>query len=289
MVKGMAVPRVLTIHGFIHADTRIAGGRFAWLRSRLWWRSERACWAEQPHIISISPYVRERLGGIATGVIHDIENPVAEEFFGVSRNERPGTVFSAALIGPRKNTLALLTAFARVAEAGIQAELRLAGATSNADYGQRVRDFIEARGLKNRVVLLGGIGADQVREELARASVFALVSLEEGAPMGIAEAMAEGVPVVASNRCGMPYMVRDGESGCLVDPCNPEDIARRLQDLLQGNALRTRMGEKARQFALDRFHPDHVARRTCDVYERAISNHRTARPSAAGREVARTW
>ena len=121
------------------------------------------------------------------------------------------------------------------------------------------------------------------------ASVFALLSFEEGSPMGIAEAMAVGVPVVASNRCGMPYMVRDGEGGCLVDPCNPEDIARRLQDLLQGNALRTRMGEKARQFALDRFHPDHMARRTGDVYERAIGNHRTARPSAASREAARTW
>jgi glycosyltransferase involved in cell wall biosynthesis len=277
MVKGMAVPRVFTIHGFIHADTRLAGGRLAWLRSWLWRWVETASWAEQPHIISISPYVRERLGGIATGVIHDIENPIAEEFFAVPRAERPGTVFSAALIGPRKNTLGLLEAFSRVVAAGLQAELRLAGATSDAGYGQRVRGFIEARGLGNRVTLLGEIGAEAVREELARASVFALVSLEEGAPMGIAEAMAVGVPVVASNRCGMPYMVRDGKSGYLVNPLDPEDIAARLKQIVEDDGLRAAMCSKSRQIAEDRFHPHRVATRTRDVYRRAIETFRDDR------------
>jgi len=288
MVQGMPVPRVFTIHGFIHADTRIAGGWSAWPRSVLWRWAEMACWAEQPHIISISPYVRERLRGIATGTIHDIENPVAEEFFRIPRRERGGVILSAGSLCPRKNTLGLLEAFARLTANGVEAELRLAGAACDAGYERRVRHFVESRGLGDRVMLLGNISADRVREELAEASVFVLVSLEEGAPMGLAEAMAAGIPIVTSNRCGMPYMVRDGESGCLVDPCNPVDIARRLQDLLEGNALRTRMGEMARQFALDRFHPDHVARRTHDVYERAISNYHAARPSGAGREAART-
>jgi glycosyltransferase involved in cell wall biosynthesis len=277
MVQGMPVPRVFTIHGFIHADTRIAGGWSAWPRSVLWRWAETACWAEQLHIIAISPYVRERLRGIATGTIHDIENAVAEDFFRVPRNERPGTVFSAALIGPRKNTLGLLEAFARVAEAGLEAELRLAGAISDTDYGQRVRDFIEARGLRNRVTLLGGIGADKVREELARASVFALVSLEEGAPMGVAEAMAAGIPVVTSNRCGMPYMVRDGESGYLVDPLDPDDIAARLKQIVADDGLRAAMCSKSRQIAEDRFHPHRVATRTRDVYRRAIETFRDGR------------
>ena len=63
MVKGLSTPRVFTVHGFIHADTRLAGQRFAWLRSRLWRWVETAGWADQPHIVSISPYVRERLTG----------------------------------------------------------------------------------------------------------------------------------------------------------------------------------------------------------------------------------
>ena len=88
--------------------------------------------------------------------------------------------------------------------------------------------------------------------------------------MGIEEAMAAGVPVVASNRCGMPYMVRDGESGYLVDPNDPEDIADRLGRILGDDALRQSMGAKSRQIARDRFHPAAVARRTREVYRRAI-------------------
>jgi len=273
MVKGMPYPRVFTIHGFIHADTLIAGGRLARVRSRIWRWAETAGWADQPHIVSISPYVRERLNGIATGVIHDIENPIAEECFHIARDERKGTIFSAALICPRKNTLSLVQALARLVSAGLDAELRLAGRTTDPQYAQQIRRFVQEQHLADRVHLLGPIRADRVRAELARASVFALVSLEEGAPMGVAEAMAAGVPVVTSNRCGMPYMVRDGESGYLVDPADAEEIAGRLRQLLEDDTLRARMGEAARRFALDRFHPDRVAWRTREVYRRAVWDH----------------
>jgi glycosyltransferase involved in cell wall biosynthesis len=270
MVKGLAIPRVFTVHGFIHADTLLAGWRLAWLRSRLWKRIEEASWAEQPHIVAISPYVRERLSGIATGVIHDIENPVDERSFEVPRQERPGSIFCAAYVGPRKNTLGLLEAVSRLVTSGRQVRLRLAGATGDEAYAARVRGFIEAHGLQERVELLGSISSAQVRDELARASVFALVSFEEGAPMGIAEAMAAGVPVVASNRCGMPYMVNDAETGFLVDPHDPQDIACRLGQLLEDAGLRARLGAKAKAAALERFHPDRVAERTRRVYGESL-------------------
>jgi glycosyltransferase involved in cell wall biosynthesis len=276
MVKGLALPRVFTIHGFIHEDTRIQGGRLAWLRWRLWRRAELAGWADQPHIISISPYVRERLRGLTGATIHDIDNPVDEEVFGVNHDDGGRVIFSAALLCPRKNTLGLLEAFAKLVAGGVDARLRLAGTASDPEYERQVRDVIRARGLEARVALLGAISRNQVREELSRASVFALVSFEEGAPMGIAEAMAAGVPVVTSNRCGMPYMVRDGESGFLVDPNNPDGITRCLRALLENGPLRKKMGDKGREIALDRFHPDRVARQTREVYLRAVSDPRHA-------------
>lgn len=272
MVQGMPGPRVFTVHGFIHCDTLIEGRRFAWLRSRLWRRAERACWAEQPHIVSISPYVRERLRGIATGVIHDIDNPIAAECFEIRRRAARGTIFSAALICPRKNTLGLVEAFARVVARGVDARLRLAGGATDCAYEARVRQSVREAGLADRVAFLGPVSAARVREELGQASVFALVSLEEGAPMGVAEAMAAGVPVVTSNRCGMPYMLRHGESGFLVDPVDSGDIAGRLTELLQDDGRREGMGACSREIAMDRFHPDRVARRTLEVYRRAMES-----------------
>ena len=73
---------------------------------------------------------------------------------------------------------------------------------------------------------------------MACAAAFALISLEENSPMAIEEAMAAGVPVVTSNRCGMPYMVRDEESGFLVNPDDSEETAERLRQLLTDDELR---------------------------------------------------
>lgn len=269
MVKGMSLPRVFTIHGFIYGDVLVSGTRWAPLRSWIWRLIETSGWADQPHIISISPYVRERLRGISRGVIYDIDNPISEPFFEVPRKEVRGRILCAASITPRKNILALVEAAADLVSDGLDVDLRLAGSLDDADYVRQVRRCIEKKGLQNRAVLLGGISTEQIREELSAASVFALTSLEENSPMGIEEAMAARVPVVTSNRCGMPYMVRDGESGFLVDPHNPRDIGYRLRQLLTDDDLRRSMGSVGREIALDRFHPAKVAVRTRDVYLRA--------------------
>ncbi len=271
MVKGLAVPRVFTVHGFIYADTAVSGTPAAWLRSQLWRRVEVAGWADQPHIIAISPYVRRRLTNLTRGRIHDIDNPVGEAYFDILRHERPVTILSTAVISPRKNTLALIEAVALLVQRGHDIRLRLAGGSRWEDYFRRVTERLADPHLAGRVDLLGTIPAQHIRRELAAASIYALTSLEENAPMGIAEAMAAGVPVVASNRCGMPYMVREGESGYLVDPTDVRDIARRLEMLIMRPDRREAMGARGRRIALQRFHPAVVAERTMDVYRQAVA------------------
>ncbi|MEP0844941.1 MAG: glycosyltransferase family 4 protein [Phycisphaerae bacterium] len=274
LVRGLALPRVFTIHGFIHEDTRVSGERLARWRSWLWRRAETAAWADQPHVIAISPYVRERLHGIATGTIHDIDNPVPEPCFAVRRACVRPIVFSAGAICARKNTLGLVRGVARLVERGVDVELRLSGGGGGSAYERNVAEHVRRQGLREHVKLLGRIDYGAILAELSQASVFALVSLEENSPMSIEEAMAAGVPVVASNRCGMPYLVRDGESGFLVNPHDPEEIARRLEQILEDEDLRIRMGTKGRQIALDRFHPEPVARRTREVYRQAVRDAR---------------
>lgn len=272
MVDGLEMPRVLTIHGFIHEDTRVSGQRLARARAVAWRFVETRTWAAYPHIIAISPYVRARLTGIARGVIHDIDNPIAEACYSVAR--RPAaipTVFSAAVISRRKNTLNLIDAVGRLRDRGLTLRLRLAGATVEPHYGAAVDKAIEAAKLRQVVEILGPLDTTQVRDELAAADVFALVSREENAPLAIEEAMAARVPVVTSNRCGMPFMVRDGVTGWLVDPENPAEIADRLSRVLQDREQALRMGESGRIVALERFHPARVATRTIEVYRQAAA------------------
>ena len=86
--------------------------------------------------------------------------------------------------------------------------------------------------------------------------------------MAIAEAMAVGLPVIASNRCGMPYMVSEGQSGFLIEPDDHAQIADRLMQVLGNPGLRRQMGEEGRRIAMARFYPDAVARQTQAVYEK---------------------
>jgi glycosyltransferase involved in cell wall biosynthesis len=272
MVHGFDGPRVLTIHGFIHEDTRVSGQRFAAPRAAAWRYFETRTWAGFPHIISISPYVRERLQGIARGVIHDIDNPIAEDCFTVSRRAADvPTVFSAAVISRRKNTLGLVAAVRLLHEQGVRLHLRLAGATVEPHYRDAVDAAIAAGRLHDVVTVLGPLTTAAVRDELGAADVFALVSREENAPLSIEEAMAAGVPVVTSNRCGMPFMVQDGTTGWLVDPENPTAIADRLARVLAVRDDARRMGERGREVARERFHPARVAARTVEVYRAAVS------------------
>ena len=76
--------------------------------------------------------------------------------------------------------------------------------------------------------------------------------------------------MVTSNRCGMPYMVRHGETGFLVNPNDPADIARRISQLVKNSDLRRGMGELSRGIAKERYHPERVAIRTCEVYRESI-------------------
>lgn len=274
MVKGLNMPRVFTIHGFIYGDTLVSRKKCAWLRSKVWKWIETSSWADQPYIISISPYVRERLSGIAKGVIYDIDNPIDASFFELERAEEKNILFSAATICPRKNTLNLAKAFSTMVNQGIDAQLRLAGPIVNQKYGDELKAYIKDNNLEDKVILLGQIPETGMREELSRASVFGLVSLEENSPMGIEEAMAVGMPIITSNRCGMPYMVQHEGNGCLVNPCDLNDITRHLVRLFENKPLRAQMSALSRQIAQERFHPVKVATRTRRVYEEACASCR---------------
>jgi len=250
----------------------LSENKFPWLRSKMWKIIEQGNWASQPNIISISPYVRERLSGIATGMIYDIENPISESFFDIDRAEKKGVIFSSAVISPRKNTWGLVKAVSKLVAEGVDVQLRLAGSVVNQEYADQMNQWIEDHDMKEHVHFLGKISVDDIKNELSQAAIYALVSLEENSPMGIEEAMAVGVPVVTSNCCGMPYMVRHSETGFLVDPFNSQSIADKFRYLLDCDSLRKQQGENGSRIAIAHYHPKVVAKRTRDVYVEIVQS-----------------
>ena len=263
---GCPIPHVFTLHGFDHANLVANSARFAGIRSRLWRRVERYCLPRQKDIISISPYVRQMIEPLTEARIHEIDNPVDERFFDIVPCPEPGRVLCVGWLNERKNTLGAIESFARVVKNGTDGTLVIAGQAQEAAYFEKVKACIGQNGLSDKVELLGHIDHGQLDKELARASVFLLPSRQENSPMAIAEAMAAGVPAIAANRCGMPYMIDEGKTGYLVDPESTEQIADRLSELIADSELCGRMGQAGREVAKKRFHPHVVALKTRDVY-----------------------
>ncbi len=112
-------------------------------------------------------------------------------------------------------------------------------------------------GIGDRTRFLGNLPEAEVEAVLRAADVLALPSFVEAMPYVILEAMACGLPVVASNIYGINEMAVDGETGCLVPPGDAGRLCAGLRDLLTDAQLRRRLGENARNrferlFTLDR-------------------------------------
>ena len=272
MVQEIRTPRIFTVHGFSHADILVSGRKFRRLISAVWKYFETSGWASHDAVISISPYVREMIRQYFSGPIFNIENPIGERFFDIARNMTSATVFCSAAICNRKNTFGLIKAVEIVNQSGTYARLVLAGPAVEPDYYRMLVEYVRRNGLNDYIVFLGQVDSDQVCQELARANVFALVSREENAPMGIEEAMAVGLPILTSNRCGMPYMVDHGYGGLLVDETNPREIAAALQALFScSTETLGRISQRNKNIAQERFHPKSVVERTVAAYEQVVS------------------
>jgi len=263
-------PSVVTVHGINERDTLFRGNPIV-ARLRSWGNAmtEGRARRRVQNVIAISPYVHPFLGCKGKQRVWDIPNPVADVFFDVQRNPQSGTVFSAATLMERKNQAGLIEAFSRMGEDCADAQLRLAGAGADGPYGQHCREVAQSLKVADRVHFLGALSIDQVLQELGRAHCLALTSHQETAPLSISEAMAAGVPVVASRRCGIPWMVEDGVTGRLVDPGNPDDIARSLRRILIEDDAAA-MGRAAKRIAETEYRASEVARRTAAVYREIL-------------------
>lgn len=116
-----------------------------------------------------------------------------------------------------------------------------------------LKDLVKGYNLDEHVIFVGRVSDEEVPEYMAAADIFVLPSLSEGFGIVLLEAMASGLPIIATNIAGISEMVTDGENGFLVEPKNPEEIADRIMKLLEDDALREIIShnnkEKSKQFS----------------------------------------
>lgn len=176
-------------------------------------------------------------------------NGEVREALGVP-SDRPLVGCVADLL-PVKGQITLVEALAEQPEA----HLILAGRLSDVAYVDRVKERIDTLGLGTRVHLPGRV--DDVPALLSALDVFVLPSWArwrmEGCPVALLEAMAAGVPCVATAIPGSRDILSGEGAGVLVPPEDPLALSRALSELLSDSARRARLAEGGRRRVLDRY------------------------------------
>lgn len=203
------------------------------------------------HVTAVSDAVAETV--VALGVprarITVIPNGVdAGRFVARDAARANGTpvIGSVGCLAARKDYGTLLDALALLDRRGVRFEAELVG-----DGPERAALEARARalGLAQRIRFLGE--RDDVALRLQGFDVFVLSSREEGIPNALLEAMAAGLPAVATAVGGTPEVLRDGETGWLVPPASPGPLADAVAEALASRAEAGRRGRAARSHVLD--------------------------------------
>jgi len=133
--------------------------------------------------------------------------------------------------------------------------------------------LIESLGLDSHVHLLGAKTNAEVVPHYQEASVFVMPSLLEALGVAAMEAMACGVPVVASRVGGVPELVEDGGTGFLVEVGDHQEFAAKIALLLENTELRTKMGREARSKIIESFNINEQVRRLAQTLDYLCVDH----------------
>ena len=209
----------------------------------------------------------ERAAGLAAGVGREeqyrvIFNGVDVERFATAPEPVPDRIVVVTRFAPPKRNDLLVDAFSLIRRTRPRAELHVVG--DGPDRGTLERQIGEL-GLDGAVRLLGR--RDDIPEILSRAACFVLASDYEGCPLAVIEAMAAGVPVVATGVGGVPELVADGESGLVVPPGAAPAFAAAVETVLSDQARARQMGAAGRVIARSRLSHERMISDVLRLYE----------------------
>ena len=177
----------------------------------------------------------------------------AEDSVDTGEEEPEGYLLFVGRLRIRKGVEVLLAALPRLARRFPTVRLLVAG---DGEHREELEARTAALGLgDSRVVFLGRAGGPRVRALLAGARALVVPSTYEGMPLVVLEAMAAGVPVVASRVSGIPEVVVDGETGWLVPPEDPAALAAALTAVLADPAAARRRGAAGKIRVAEHFRP----------------------------------
>ncbi|WP_193310627.1 glycosyltransferase family 4 protein [Halorubrum halophilum] len=161
----------------------------------------------------------------------------------------------------------LLTALPAILNSHPDTEVHLVG---SGPLEKEVREIIQSFGIHDSVSIYDYV--NDISEMYNLASVFCRPSYSEGLPLTMLEAMASGVPPVVTPIAGVPEVVTDHETGVLVEPGNPDAVARAIIELFDDVELRKRLSKNSREYVTENLTWEQRTEKVIQVYKEIYNN-----------------
>lgn len=267
---GSPRPMVLTYHSDI-VRQRVLGALYRPVMSRLLDRADRIIVASPP-MIEHSPFLAPHAAKcrvVPFGIHPERYEATPERLARAAqiRAEHPrGLVLFVGRLIYYKGVDVLVRAMA-----GFGADVVLIGC---GPLEGELRELASASGVSDRLSFVPPVDDEELAAHLRAADVFCLPSVARSEAFGIVqlEAHVSGTPVVCTDLpTGVPWVNQDGETGLVVPPGDPDALAAAIARLLSDDALRERMGRRARERVLELFTVDKMVDATLAVYDEATA------------------
>jgi glycosyltransferase involved in cell wall biosynthesis len=252
-----------------------------WINAAAEWITVRGA----DRLITVSPSLRDYMvrRGIPAGKITYVPNGVPCSSFSAERRapEATWTLGAVALFRPRKGIEVLLESLAMLRSRNVNVRLRAVGGFETEAYKAEVLGLAERLDLAEAIDWIGF--TRNVNRELAKMNLFVLPSLfGEGLPMVVLEAMAAGLPVVASRVEGVPEAVAHRETGLLVEPGSVSQLAAAIEEVVAGDVDYGQLSAGARCRHAERFSDTTMAAGVAEVYRQVLAKRHADIPAKAG-------
>jgi glycosyltransferase involved in cell wall biosynthesis len=208
-------------------------------------------------IICISSYTRSQLMKLSP-YIHWNKFIVSRlgvdpRLFSPQPQKAAPEIFEILCVGrliPAKGQHLLIDAVQRLTRQGRRVRLRLVGDGPDESSLREQAAHIQ---ISDGVVFEGAVNQDHIRTHYAAADLFCLPSFAEGLPVVLMEAMAMGIPCIATHITGIPELIRNGIDGLLVAPSDLEALVEALEKMMDDAALRQRCAASGRARILEHY------------------------------------